>query len=53
DFSQATAPTGYTNAFAIGVGYVNSIISMRDGSVLAIGAPEHGALITRTPTPTP
>jgi hypothetical protein len=51
EFNQATAPVGITNAFSIGVGYVNSIISLRDGSVIAIGAPENGALVTRTPTP--
>jgi alpha-tubulin suppressor-like RCC1 family protein len=49
--NQITIPKGITNAFSIGVGYVNSIIGLRDGSIIAIGAPEHGALVTRTPTP--
>ena len=53
EFNQATAPVGITNAFSIGVGYVNSIISLRDGSVISIGAPDHGALTTRTPSPRP
>ena len=48
---QVSIPKGITNAFSIGVGYVNSIIGLRDGSIIAIGAPEHGALVTRTPTP--
>jgi alpha-tubulin suppressor-like RCC1 family protein len=49
--NQVSIPKGITNAFSIGVGYVNSIIGLRDGSIIAIGAPEHGALVTRTPTP--
>lgn len=53
EFGQYSFPEGVTNAYAIGVGYVNSIISLRNGSVIAIGAPENDALITRTPTPTP
>ncbi len=49
--NQITIPKGINNAFSIGVGYVNSIIGLRDGSIIALGAPEHGALVTRTPTP--
>jgi hypothetical protein len=55
--NQITIPPGYTYIEHIGVGYVNSIITMRGGQVLAIGAAEHDALISRTPTksatPTP
>ena len=50
--NQVTIPKGITNAFSIGAGYVNSVISLRDGRVIVIGAPENDALITRTPTKT-
>jgi hypothetical protein len=50
--NQVSIPKGITNAFSIGAGYVNSVISLRDGRVIVIGAPEHGVLITRTPTKT-
>ncbi|MFM2309141.1 MAG: endoglucanase-related protein glucosyl hydrolase family 9 protein [Chloroflexota bacterium] len=57
EYNQITIPEGITNAEHIGVGYVNSIITLRNSVVLAIGAPEHDALVSRTPTltvtPTP
>jgi hypothetical protein len=53
EYNQITIPSGYTFVEHIGVGYVNSIITMRGGQVVAIGAPEHDALVSRTPTNTP
>jgi hypothetical protein len=57
EYNQITIPEGINNAEHIGVGYVNSIITLRNSVVLAIGAAEHDALVSRTPTksatPTP
>ena len=52
EFNQITIPTGITNAEHIGVGYVNSIITLRNSVVIAIGAPQENALVSRTPTMT-
>ena len=52
EYNQTTIPDGITNAEHIGVGYVNSIITLRSGVVVAIGAPQHSALVSRTPTKT-
>lgn len=52
DRNQLSIPPGYTYVEHIGVGYANSILTMRGGQVVAIGAPEHDALISRTPTKT-
>jgi hypothetical protein len=52
EFNQITIPEGITNAEHIGVGYVNSIITLRNSVVIAIGAPQENALVSRTPTMT-
>lgn len=52
DFNQISIPPNYTYVEHIGVGYVNSILTMRGGQVVAIGAPENDALVSRTPTKT-
>ena len=52
DFKQIEIPEGYRDIAVIGAGYVNTVIGLRDGRILAIGAPENDALVSRTPTKT-
>jgi hypothetical protein len=52
DFKQIEIPEGYRDIAVVGAGYVNTVIGLRDGRILAIGAPENDALISRTPTKT-
>jgi hypothetical protein len=57
DNKQIEIPEGYRDIAVVGAGYVNTVIGLRDGRILAIGAAESDALISRTPTksatPTP
>jgi len=57
DNKQIEIPEGYRDIAVVGAGYVNTVIGLRDGRILAIGAAGSDALITRTPTksatPTP
>jgi hypothetical protein len=49
---QAKVPNGITKAGAISAGYVNSVVGLRDASVVAFGDASLGALVSRTPTVT-
>ncbi len=53
NFGQAKIPNGISKAGAISVSYVNSVIGLRDASVIAFGDASLGALVSRTPTVTP
>lgn len=52
DNKQIEIPKGYNDVAVVGAGYVNTVIGLRDGRILAIGAAEGNALVSRTPTMT-
>jgi alpha-tubulin suppressor-like RCC1 family protein len=45
-------PASMTNVLSITAGYVNSVITLRDGSLHIIGSTNSGANMTRSPTRT-
>jgi hypothetical protein len=52
DNKQIDIPKGYNDIAVVGAGYVNTVIGLRDGRVLALGAAQNDALVSRTPTKT-
>jgi alpha-tubulin suppressor-like RCC1 family protein len=52
DNKQIDIPKGYNDIAVVGAGYVNTVIGLRDGRVLALGAAQNEALVSRTPTKT-
>lgn len=45
-------PAGLNSVVVIGVAHINTVIGLRDGTIISIGDPEFGGLVSRTPTRT-
>jgi hypothetical protein len=52
DFNQITILPEYTNIYSVAAGYANTILGLRNGRIVVLGAQTDGIDVSRTPTKT-